>query len=73
MGTIGETVGRGKNRGFGITYIHYCIKYMINESLLDSTGKSTQQFIIIYMGKKDGYITCITDSLCCIPETNTTL
>ena len=38
-----------------VTYIHYCIKEMINENLLYSIGKSTQWFVIAYMGKKKGY------------------
>ena len=44
MVIIGETTGAGGARigGVGITYIYYCIKEMINESLLEITGKSTQ-------------------------------
>ena len=37
--------------------------------------ESTQYFVITYKGKeseKNMYI-CITESLCCTPETNTTL
>ena len=57
----------------GITYIHFCIKQMINENLLYSIGKSIQ-LVITYMGKKrlDIFI-CITDSLCCTLETNAML
>ena len=40
-----------------------------NKSLLYSTGKSTEQFVITYMGKIMDI--CITDSLCCTPEINT--
>ena len=42
---------------------------------LSSSGKSIPWFVITYMGKKNGYIynVCITNSLCCIPETNTIL
>ena len=40
-----------------------------------STGNSTQYFVITYKGKEsekktDIYV-CITESLCCTPETNT--
>ena len=37
--------------------------------MLYSTGGSTQCYEIIYMGKMDICI-CITDSLCCKPESN---
>ena len=52
------------------------------ESMIDNqqgptgTGNYTQYFVIIYKIKKsekiDIYV-CITESLCCIHETNTTL
>lgn len=40
MVTTGETTGWGEK--LGITHAHYYIKQMINESLLYSTGNSTQ-------------------------------
>ena len=46
-----------------------CVEQVTGKDLLCSKGKSTQYFAIIYMGKKNGDIY----SLCCIPETNTTL
>ena len=48
--------------GVGITYAQYCIKQMINENLLYSTGKSTQEFAIMYVGKIMDICICITDS-----------
>ena len=57
----------------GIIHILHCIKYMINEKLLYNTGYSTQYFVITYMGKKMDIGMRITDSLCCTPETNSTL
>ena len=38
------------------THTHYCIKQMITKNLLYSTGISTQQFVMTYMGKKNGDI-----------------
>ena len=55
------------------------IKWISNKDLLYSPGNSTQYSVMAYMGKgskKRGDICiciCITDWLCCIPETNTTL
>ena len=50
-----------------------------NKDLLHSTGNYIQYLVINYNGKepeknihKTEYI-CITESLCCTPETNTTL
>ena len=68
-----KSLGAGGGIGMvGITYTHYCIKQMVNENILYSTGKSTQQCVVTYMGKKKGMdiFICITDSLCCTPETN---
>ena len=57
MVTIDETVGGREKLGrWRITDTHDCIKQMIKENLLYSTGKSTQQFVISYMGKKYGYM-----------------
>ena len=63
----------GANQEFGIKiYILVHINEMTN--LLYSTGNYTQSLIITYNGieSKKEYI-CITESLCCILETNTTL
>ena len=52
-------------------------KQIANKDLLYITENSTQYYIITYMGKeseKNGDIYLyITESLCCTPETNTTL
>ena len=48
--------GEGGIKRMGITYTDYCIKEMINKNLLYSSGKSTQQFVITYTGKKNGDI-----------------
>ena len=43
---------------------------MINKDLLYSTRTSTQYSVITYMRKESGRVDkCITESLCCIPET----
>ena len=57
MVTTGETGGKTWRGGKGeITYTHYSITQMINENLIYSTGISTPQFVITYMGKKNGNI-----------------
>lgn len=46
------------------------------KDLQDSTGNSTQYFVMTYMGKhlrKVAICICITDLLYCTPESNTTL
>ena len=47
------------------------------KDLLYNTGNYTQYFVITYMGKESEkecmYNVCITESLSCTPETNTTL
>ena len=53
------------------------VKQINNKVLLYSTGNYIQYPVIIHNGKeyeKNTYISiCITESLCCTPETNTTL
>ena len=52
------------------------IKEATNEDLLNSTGNSTHHSMMTYTEKEPkGIDTCIcmTDSLFCMPETNTTL
>ena len=74
---------RGKGGGnweIGIdinTLLILCIKQTTNENLLYSTGNYIQYLIINYNGKESKkyrytYV-CITESLCCTPETNTIL
>ena len=50
---------------------------LTNKDLLYSTGNSTQYSVITQMGKEfENRMTiciCITGSLCCTPETHTTL
>ena len=53
------------------------IKEIINKDPLCGTGKSTQYSATVYMGKESkkriDICICITDSLYCMPETNTIL
>ena len=53
------------------------IKQITNKNLLYNTENSTQYSVMTYMGieskKKVDICICITDSLCCTAETNTTL
>ena len=47
---------------------------MTKKDLLYTTGTYTQYFVRTYKGKESEKIyICITESLCCTPETNTTL
>lgn len=46
------------------------VKYIF---ILDSTGRSTRGSVITYIEKRMDICVCITDSLCCTPETNTPL
>ena len=36
-------------------------------------GKNTQYFVIIYKGKESERDDILSESLCCVPETNMTL
>ena len=50
--------------------------YKVNKVLLYSTGNYTQYPVTNHNGKeyeKEYLCICITESLCCTPETNTTL
>ena len=51
------------------------VRQIKNKDLLYSTGNSTQYSVITYMRKesKKRMNICVTESLCCTPETNTTL
>ena len=71
------------NQEFGINrYTLLYIKQINNKDLLYSTGNYTQCLVITYNGKESEKVyiyifiymyVCITESLCCTPETNTTL
>ena len=69
----------GINQEFGSNlYMLLYIKQVNNKDLLYSTGNYTQYFVITYMEKESEkeytYIyVCITESLCCTPETSTEL
>ena len=50
------------------------VKQTTSKNLLYSTENSTQYSVMTYMGKESKRVDrCMTDSLCCTPETNTTL
>ena len=77
MDTKGENwLGGGgvMNWEFGIDiYTVLYIKYITNKDLY-STGNSTEYSVMAYMGKESKRVDiCITDSLCCTPETDITL
>ena len=65
------------NQGFGINiYTLLRIKQINNKDILYSTGNYIQCLVINYNEKeseKEYVYVCITESLCCIPEANTTL
>ena len=78
MVTRGESCGEGIVREFGIDmYTMLYIKWITNKDLLYSTGKSAQCYVAAWMGGEFGgrMYTCIctAESLCCAPETITTL
>ena len=57
------------------THTHTHTHYIVNKDLLYGTGNYTQYFVIPYKvnesgkkKKKDMYV-CLTESLCCTPET----
>ena len=61
------------NQESGInTYTILYIKQITNKDLLQSIGNYTQYSVITYMGKEYEKEQ-IYESLCCIPEINTTL
>ena len=79
-----QTYGYQRGRGEGVTqeyginrYKQLYLKQISNKDLLYSTGNYIQYLVITYNGKEfeKEQITCIciTESFCCIPETNTTL
>ena len=70
-GEMGE--GKGRDKLISRYKLLY-IKQTNNKVLLYSTGNYVQYLIINYNGKEyEKESVCITESLCCTPETNTTL
>ena len=73
----GEKNG-GKDREFGIDrYTLLYLKWITNKVLLYSTGNSAQCYAAAwirgeFVGRMDTCI-CMAESLCCPPETTTTL
>lgn len=53
-------------------YTYFTSMEWISDNILYSTGKSSQQLVITNVGKIMGTFICMTDSVCFIPETNTT-
>ena len=74
QGWVGVKLGVWDNR-----YTLVCMKQINNEDLLYSTGDSNQYLMITYNGKYEEEYTHThthmyrTESLCYIPETNTTM
>ena len=62
-------------REFGIDmYTLLYLKRITNKDLLYSTGNSAQCYVAAWMGgESGGECIYITESLCCAPETKTTL
>ena len=53
-----------------------CLKWIISEDLLDSTGNSAQCYVAAWMGGESGknvICICMAESLHCTPKTVTTL
>ena len=69
-----EGVGRGgMGWGFGVSRCKLLCREWINKVLLHSTGNYTQHPIINHNRKEHEKEIYKTESLCCAPETNTTL
>ena len=71
-------VGEGIVREFGTDmYTLLYLKRITNKDLLYSTGNSAQCYVAAWMGGESGGRTdtciCTAESLCCAPETITTL
>ena len=73
----GNVAGRDKSGAWGEHSHTTTYKQITSKDLLYSTENSTQYSVITYMRKESvkrmNTCVCITDSLFCIPETNTTL
>ena len=66
----------GINKEFGINTSTLHIKQITDKDLLCSAGNAAQYLAIIYKRKESGkkqVYACMTQSLCCTPETNATL
>ena len=71
----GEGVGGGMEWDIGVNRCkHLYIEWVNNRVLLCSTGNYIQYPVINHNGEEyeKEYI-CVSESLCCIPESNTTL
>ena len=75
MVTKGEKLGGGTKWEVGTDiYMLLYVEGISNKDLLYSTGKSTQHFAVTHVGKEsEKECTCVTDSPCNTPETNSTL
>ena len=71
----GEGFGRGLDWEFGVNRCKLLYRKWINNNvLLHSTGNYIQYPVINHNGKESEKLYIyITESLCCTPETNTTL
>ena len=73
----GNVAGRDKSGAWGEHSHTTTYNQITSKDLLYSTENSTQYSVITYMRKESvkrmNTCVCITDSLFCIPETNTTL
>ena len=79
----GWTYGCQGERGEGIVrelgmdmYMLLYLKWITNKGLLNSTGNSAQYYVAAWMGGEFGEMDvsiCMAESLCCSPETITTL
>ena len=72
------TSGEGIVGGFGIDmYTLPYLKWITNKDLLYITGNSAQCYVAAWMGGEFGgeldTCICMAESLCCAPETITTL
>ena len=73
MATKGESCRESEIRSFELTYTHYYVEKNNQSTVQDSNY--TQHFIITHKEKnlKKDTLVCINESLCWIPETNSTL
>ena len=67
MVTIEENAGRRERQ---TCYLH--AEWIMSGNLLRSTGKSTPNSVITYVGKKNVYLSMQTDSRCRTAQMNTT-
>ena len=72
----GEGSGGGMEWEFGISRCKLFIEWIKNKVLIYSTGNYVQYPVINHNGKEyknENVYMCITESLCCTEEINTTL